>query len=235
YVCTGDLIIEIEQDMEGGALARPGSQELGPPHIQISEGWIESGPEDFSGAFQDCEIGEFGAGDLVLAEAKRAQFVDRLKEWRANNDRIIIYFQTEGEIERFREIMAGAVEGVEFVEGSLARGFCFPAANLVVLSAAELFGRFAVHPRRLLRLRRAERHRAPIDFSELTEGDLVVHIEHGIGKFLGLEKVSVGQAHRLPEADGADLASGALALQRQVQPQEVLAIEFADEAKLYVP
>ena len=80
YVCTGDLIIEIEPDMEGGALATPGSQELGPPHIQISEGWIESGPEDFSGAFQDCEIGEFGAGDLVLAEAKRAQFVQRLKE-----------------------------------------------------------------------------------------------------------------------------------------------------------
>ena len=76
-----------------------------PPHIQISEGWIESGPEDFSGAFQDCEIGEFGAGDLVVAEVKRAQFVERLQEWRASNARIVIYFHTEGEIERFREIM----------------------------------------------------------------------------------------------------------------------------------
>ena len=152
YVRERDLIIDVEPD------------EISNAHVQISEGWIETGPEDFSGAFQDCEIGEFGAGDLVLAEAKRAQFVDRLKEWRTNNDRIIIYFQTEGEIERFREIMAGTVEGVDFVEGSLARGFCFPAANLVVLSAAELFGRFAVHPRRLLRLRRAERHRAQIDF-----------------------------------------------------------------------
>ncbi len=165
--------------------------------IQISEGWIETGPEDFSGAFQDCDIGEFGAGDLVLAEAKRAQFVERLKEWRANDARIAIYFQTEGEIERFREIMEGAVEGIDFVEGSLARGFCFPAANLVVLSAAELFGRFAVHPRRLLRLRRAERHRAQIDFSELAEGDLVVHLEHGIGRFLGLVKVPGGAGVRL--------------------------------------
>ena len=64
--------------MEGGAPATPGSRELAPPHIQISEGWIETGPEDFSGAFQDCEIGEFAVGDLVLAEAKRAQFVERL-------------------------------------------------------------------------------------------------------------------------------------------------------------
>ena len=171
----------------------------------------------------------------MLAEAKRAQFVERLKEWRANNARIVIYFQTEGEIERFREIMAGAVEGVDFVEGSLARGFCFPAANLVVLSAAELFGRFAVHPRRLLRLRRAERHRAQIDFSELAEGDLVVHLEHGIGRFLGLEKFPVGQARRLPDNGQASMASGALALQQLAQPQEVLVLEFADEAKLYVP
>jgi transcription-repair coupling factor (superfamily II helicase) len=204
-------------------------------YVQISEGWIETGPEDFSGAFQDCEIGEFGAGDLVLAEAKRAQFVERLKEWRANDARIVIYFQTEGEIERFREIMGGAVESLDFVEGTLARGFCFPAAKLVVLSAAELFGRFAIHPRRLLRLRRAERHRAQIDFSELAEDDLVVHLEHGIGRFLGLEKFPVGQAHRLPDTGQVSMASGALALQQQAQPQEVLVLEFADEAKLYVP
>ena len=223
YVRERDLIIDVEPDG------------ISNTHVQISEGWIETGPEDFSGAFQDCEIGEFGAGDLVLAEAKRAQFVDRLKKWRANNDRIIIYFQTEGEIERFREIMEGTVEGVDFVEGSLARGFCFPAANLVVLSAAELFGRFAVHPRRLLRLRRAERHRAQIDFSELAEGDLVVHLEHGVGRFLGLEKFPVGQAQRLPDASQPFTASGALALQQQAQPQEVLVLEFADEAKLYVP
>jgi transcription-repair coupling factor (superfamily II helicase) len=238
YIGERDLIIDVEPRLEGGAPATPGSQELPPPHVQISEGWIETGPEDFSGAFQDCDVGEFGAGDLVLAEAKRAQFVGRLKEWRANNARVVIYFQTEGEIERFREIMEGAVEGVDFVEGSLGRGFCFPAANLVVLSAAELFGRFAVHPRRLLRIRRAERHRAQIDFSELSEGDLVVHLEHGIGRFLGLEKFPIGQAQRLPDTGQVSMAipkAFGVAVQQHAQPQEVLVLEFADEAKLYVP
>jgi len=219
YVAPDHLILDIEPE------------EISDAQIQISENWIETGPEDFSGAFQDCDIGEFAAGDLVLAEAKRAQFVERLKEWRTNNASIVIYFQTEGEIERFREIMAGALDGLDFVEGTLARGFCFPAANLVVLSAAELFGRFAVHARR--HLRRAERHRAQIDFSELNEGDLVVHLEHGIGKFLGLQKIPVGQTPRLP--DEPSLASGALTLQQQTQPQEVLVLEFADEARLYVP
>jgi transcription-repair coupling factor (superfamily II helicase) len=233
YVAPNDLVIDLEPEVEGGAPAAPGSRELAPPTIQISEGWIETGPEDFSGAFQDCEIGEFAVGDLVLAEAKRAQFVERLQEWRANNAKMIIYFQTEGETERFREIMAGAIEGVDFVEGTLSRGFCFPAANLVILSAAELFGRFAAHPRR--RLRRAERHRAQIDFSELNEGDLVVHLEHGIGRFLGLLRlpksphtVETGASPALPKsaADAAATTDGT---------QEVLALEFADEAKLYVP
>ena len=261
YIRERDLIIDVEPDEESRVLGSAGAspalarasrasekvfgeapktagedarapQIISHAHVQISEGWIETGPEDFSGAFQDCEIGEFGAGDLVLAEAKRAQFVERLKEWRANNSRIAIYFQTEGEIERFREIMQGTVEGIDFVEGSLARGFCFPAANLVVLSAAELFGRFAVHPRRLLRLRRAERHRAQIDFSELSEGDLVVHLEHGIGRFLGLTKVGRARPAVAPEpTDGLPQLRDPY----QEEQQEVLAIEFADEAKLYVP
>ena len=200
YIDNHDLKIDIEPGENSDA------------QIQISESWIESGPEDFSGAFQDCEVGEFAIGDLMLVQAKRAQFAARLKEWHANKAKIVIYFQTDGEIERFREIMGekGALDDVDLVEGTLARGFCFPAANLVVLSAAELFGRFAAHGRR--RLRRAERHRAQIDFSELREGDFVVHLEHGVGRFLGLEKFAA-----------------------QNRAQEVLVLEFADEAKLYVP
>jgi transcription-repair coupling factor (superfamily II helicase) len=260
YVGADHLTLDIEPDEGSNA------------NIQISEGWIESGPEDFSGAFVAAatEVGEFAIGDLMLIEARRAQFEAQLKKWRASKAKIVIYFQTEGEIERFREIMgekeavddvadpasgrqllqqnerslrdrasgrswatqppaaAGGwqpgLKGVDLVEGTLAHGFCFPAANLVVLSAAELFGRFAAHPRR--RLRRAERHRAQIDFSELTEGDFVVHLEHGIGRFLGLQKIA--RARPVP----AGLASGA---PDGVEPQEVLVLEFADQAKLYVP
>jgi transcription-repair coupling factor (superfamily II helicase) len=261
YIGPNHLKIDIEPE------------EISDAQIQISEGWIETGPEDFSGAFQDCDVGEFAVGDLVLAEAKRAQFFERLQKWRASNAKIVIYFQTEGEIERFREIMAGAIDGVagpasggqllpqqkdatsaemrkrswatqpleasgcppdlkevDFVEGTLARGFCFAEANLVVLSAAELFGRFAAHPRR--RLRRAERNRAQIDFSELNQGDFVVHLEHGIGRFLGLVK--------MPGLEGRTPASPASLELRPpdkmpAPAQEVLVLEFADEAKLYVP
>src|SRR3989442_7807267 len=108
----------------------------------------------------------------------------------------------------------GDLEGVELVEGTLPRGFALPDGNLVVLSAAELFGRYTAHGRR--RLQRAEkvsRNRAQIDFSELNEDDLVVHLEHGVGRFLQLMRVAT--------------QSGGM--------QEVLALEFANESKLYVP
>src|SRR5213079_931357 len=93
-------------------------------NIQISEGWIEFGPEDFGGAFVAAatEIGEFAIGDLMLMEAKRAQFAAQLRKWRASRAKIVIYFQTEGEIERFREIMGEkeALDDVDLVEGTLA-------------------------------------------------------------------------------------------------------------------
>ncbi len=221
YVGKGDLIVDL--DPEKNATAQ----------IQISESWIEEGAENFDGAFQDCNIGEFAVGDFMLAEAKRDQFIKRLAEWRKEQARVVVYFQTEGEIERFRELInADALQDVDLVLGTLARGFCFPAANLVVLSAAELFGRFAPHARR--RLYHAERHRAQIDFSELNEGDLVVHLEHGVGRFLGLTRIPIATTAGPAEAPStAKLAAGTAAT--TVREQEVLALEFADEAKLYVP
>ena len=236
YITQDALVIGLEPALEGGAPATPGLPELAPPsHVQISQGWIESDgdePEDFAGAFVECDIGEFATGDFMLAETKRAQFIARLKRWRDEHATVAIYFQTEGEIERFREIIsADALAEINLLEGTLSRGFCFPAGNLVILSANELLGRFPIHGRR--RLRRAERrNRAQIDFSELNEGDLVVHLEHGIGRFLGLIEMSA-----MEERAAASPASRELRppTQTSVARQEVLVLEFADEAKLYVP
>ncbi|MGI8956171.1 MAG: transcription-repair coupling factor [Chthoniobacterales bacterium] len=183
--------------------------------VVISVGSPGEAVEDFSGAFVDCEIGEFDTGEFIIAEAKRQQFFGRLTNWRESGSRIAIYFQTEGEIERFREIMAEAkvsLGEIELLEGTLGRGFCFPAAQLVVLAAAELFGRAPTHGRRRLqRTAKFGTHRAQIDFSELNEGDLVVHLEQGIGRFLGLQKIG------------------------NAEMGEVLVLEFAEEARLYVP
>jgi transcription-repair coupling factor (superfamily II helicase) len=204
YIAAGHLRLEVEPEGSSDA------------DILASEGWLggTETAEDFRGAFDACDIGDFAVGDFMLVEAKRAQFSARLRDWQAADFQIVIYFQTEGEIERFREIMGDSVSGIELLEGTLPRGFVFPDGKLVVLSGAELFGRYTTHGRR--RLQRAEqlgRNRAQIDFSELNEGDLVVHLEHGVGRFL--------QLTRVPSPAG--------------EMQEALALEFANDARLYVP
>jgi len=79
YVGPDHLTFDIEPDKSSNA------------NIQISEGWIEFGPEDFGGAFVAAatEIGEFAIGDLMLMEAKRAQFAAQLRKCKQSEDRYL--------------------------------------------------------------------------------------------------------------------------------------------------
>ena len=74
--------------------------------------------------------------------------------------------------------------------GTLARGFICDAAKFVVVTDAEIFGRYKrQQPRRLKSAHaQATRSALDIDFTELEEGDLVVHIQYGIGRFVGLRE-----------------------------------------------
>ena len=80
--------------------------------------------------------------------------------------------------------------------GSLSRGFICEEAKLVIVTDAEIFGRYKVQrPRRLKSSHAlAARSALDIDFTDLEEGDLVVHLQYGIGKFLGLKNLP-----RLPQ------------------------------------
>ncbi len=173
------------------------------------------GAEDFSCAFFDHGLGEFSAGDFIVDEARRESFFDQLGEWRRAGWSVHVFCNNEGEIERLCELLpAVEAEALHFACGPVMRGFTFPAAKVAVLSDAELFGRYRQSRAHRLALRqaRAVQSRAAIDFSELTEGDLVVHLEHGIARYEEMKKVPRGDT-----------------------TEEVLVLEFADHARLYVP
>ena len=95
------------------------------------------------------------------------------------------------------------------VDGILAEGWAFPAARLVVLTDAEIFGWLRMRKRRPARRRRA----APESlFADLKEGDYVVHIEYGIGRYHGMTQKTINNLQR-----------------------EYLEIEYAAGDRLYVP
>jgi transcription-repair coupling factor (superfamily II helicase) len=77
--------------------------------------------------------------------------------------------------------------------GALSRGFEQPDAGLVVLADGDVFPE-EVHLH--ARGRRRGLRGFLSDFRDLKTGDLVVHEEHGIGRFLGLETIEVGGGAR---------------------------------------
>jgi len=116
--------------------------------------------------------------------------------------------------------------------GSLSRGFICDEAKCVVVTDAEIFGRYKIQrPRRLKSPHAlAARSALDIDFAELEEGDFVVHLQYGIGRFLGLKN--------LPATNEQELS----ALNSQPSTgTECLVIEYApahpgdEPPKLYVP
>jgi transcription-repair coupling factor (superfamily II helicase) len=86
--------------------------------------------------------------------------------------------------ERLKGVPPGRVE---VVMGELSRGFVLGAAGLAFVTEQEIFGERGVkHAQRKARKTKADAFLD--DLSALSQGDYVVHVEHGIGRYLGLEK-----------------------------------------------
>lgn len=93
----------------------------------------------------------------------------------------------------------------------LTRGFVVTPANICLITETELFGQ-QVMQRRRRNKERTDADQVIKNLTELSVGAPVVHIDHGVGRYLGLQTIT---------------ASG--------EPQEFLTLSYADQAKLYVP
>jgi transcription-repair coupling factor (superfamily II helicase) len=147
-----------------------------------------------------------------VAEQMRRAFFDQMRRWINEDYSLHVLCGTEGEQQRFEELWREQFNSFPptlfAVRSCLSRGFLWPDAKLAVVTDSEIFGRY-----KLARPRRKFHQMAqPADWTELQDGDFVVHAQHGIGKYLGLKTLDFNG-----------------------QKQEVLAIEYANEARLYVP
>ena len=92
--------------------------------------------------------------------------------------------------------------------GVLAEGFSLPDVDTIVIGHHELFGVRQVR-RKLKAVRKTESIES---FNDLSEGELVVHFGHGIGKYRGMKLLT-----------------------KNGREEEYLAVEFADQAIIHVP
>jgi transcription-repair coupling factor (superfamily II helicase) len=146
--------------------------------------------------------------------------VDHIRNLRKDHQ-VVIASWSDGARERLRGLLAdqGLTEAenitdlrqapkakLSLIVWPLEAGFTAP--GLAVISEQDVLGdRLIAKPRRK---RKAENFLREVD--TLTPGDLVVHVEHGVGRYLGLETI--------------------VALKI---PHDCVALEYAEGAKLYLP
>lgn len=144
----------------------------------------------------------------------RAEVLNELAEVVGRQERVLIACHNEGEQQRLTELLNEGVpdlaERVTLCIGRVGRGFRLVPQGVVVLSDHELFNRTDI--RRVAKKKPRFESRAIDSFIELNEGDLVVHLTHGIGKY-----------HAMKVMDTDD------------QMEEHLELEFRNSVRVYVP
>ncbi|RXK17204.1 transcription-repair coupling factor [Macrococcus sp. DPC7161] len=77
--------------------------------------------------------------------------------------------------------------------GDLSEGFELPFMKLAVITERELFKARKEKPKRTKKLSNAEKIKS---YQELNVGDYVVHVHHGVGRYLGVETLFVSNMHK---------------------------------------
>ncbi len=143
--------------------------------------------------------------------------------WLKTKNRVVFLASNEERARRLKRVLGDYGMEVDWVDrhisqvpthpsvliGSVQNGFELPNVKLVVVTESEVFTQKQRRPRRVAKMSNAERIKS---YQDLQPGDYVVHVNHGIGKYLGIETLNVGGMHK-----------------------DYLNIHYAGNDKLYVP
>ncbi len=123
--------------------------------------------------------------------------------------RVWIFCDNKGQAERLREILPGMDEVLQLPVADLQHGFILPDERIALYTDHEIFDRY----KRIRRRRRLYKGAGPIrDRSVLRPGDYVVHVQHGVARYRGIEKMDVLGEER-----------------------ELLHLSYAEDQQLFVP
>ena len=159
---------------------------------------------------------------IVEFQGRLPDWVEELRKSRERGDITVFVAATSGRAERTLEllkdyeILAESIEGAEQTRhatvlvgtGSLSKGFRLPAAGIQLYAETDVFD----EERRVLERRKSAARTFLSDFRDLKVGDHVVHVDHGIGRFVGLKKMQVGH-----------------------EQVEFMELRYAEDHKLFVP
>lgn len=155
----------------------------------------------------------FGQMPLLKAEATRWQesqetvvLLVGTKERQAKTLQTLADFGIEALLSTTDDLQPGKVQ---IALGTLNSGFELPQIKLIVLSENELFAQKTRKQPKRQTMSNAERLKS---YTDLKKGDYIVHVNHGIGRFMGMQTLEVGGKH-----------------------QDYMTIVYQDDAQLFIP
>lgn len=157
------------------------------------------------------DIGRMAFDPMNRLDARKSLF-GSLKERASKGENVLVAIDTLGGL-AYLEDEIGPGSGIKCVQAVLSGGFSWEETGLTLLAQPDVYSTRKVSGRRLVPPSIAHASERVSRPEELRRGDLVVHIDYGIGRFLEISS--------LPVSGGA--------------AQEVLSIQYADGVKLHVP
>lgn len=154
-------------------------------------------------------------------------FEKKIEEWREESYKILIFCRSASKRDRLHFLLSqknlssrdishpdDAKPGeICLLEGAVSEGFRWPEERLAVIGDHELLGTKRIQNRGSSSSSSAARNWAGLqDLGNLSAGDHIVHVKHGIGRYQGLTRLNVGDAE-----------------------SDFLHIEYANKDKLYLP
>lgn len=230
------LIEEEANQNQTAALFLQSKAEAGklPPQMDVYANFREN-LMDYQGRKIYFSLWQKGLGNLKFDGLHNfqtrpiTQFYDQMSAlkteitaWQRTGRMIVIYLADGKKITQMEDQLADLAikaivtsadnlhkEQVNLVEGSLSGGIEMVHEHLILLTESDVYHTKKKRRPKKLQLTNAERLQS---YSQLETGDYVVHINHGIGRFTGIETIEVAGTHK-----------------------DYLTIVYADQASIHVP
>jgi transcription-repair coupling factor (superfamily II helicase) len=144
--------------------------------------------------------------------------IEQIRKLHATRVSVQIYSETPTQRERIADMLEEDEDLVHLPVGWITSGFVWESAAVAVFTDHQIFNRVLARPRTKQKKRRIQGFR----HEHLQLGDFVVHVDYGIGRFVGLEKV---RRNRGGEANG----------RTDGDETECLVIRYLGDDRIYVP
>ena len=168
-------------------------------------------PKQVKGVSRYTAVHDFNSRQMVSFGGKMDMLEEELRGYGKRHYHVTIVCSTKERLANLREFLdrIGMAGTVTLREGSLSAGMDFPEQKIAFISDRDIFG---VQKQKRRRHKKRSQGEQLDSFTDLNVGDYVVHENHGIGKFLGIEQLDV-----------------------QGEKKDYLKLQYAGSDLLYVP